>query len=146
MSMIGTAETDLLELYFTNAAHPNIGNTAGLQPAGAAGSFWISLLTADPEESGAVTNECVYTGYVRIAVARSGAGWTISGSNCSNAAAITFGEKTAAGDEDATHFGIHTAVSGAGNMIFYGALTATLSISDGVIPEFAIGDLDVNVD
>ena len=39
----------------------------------------------------AITNELTYTGYARVAVARSGAGWTISGANGSNAAAITSG-------------------------------------------------------
>ena len=34
----------------------------------------------------------------------------------------------------------------AGNLFFKGALSASLAVSTGITPEFAIGDLDVNLD
>lgn len=146
MSATNAFETAVLQLYFNNTDHANIGDAAGLQNSAAAGSFYISLHSADPGETGnQTTSEITYTGYARVAVARSGAGWTISGANCSNAAAVTFGNCTA-GSATATHFGIGTDVSGTGNLLFKGALTASLAISAGITPSFAIGELDVNAD
>lgn len=146
MSMTNAAETALLTLLFNNTDWANIGDAAGLQNSAAAGSFYVSLHTADPTETGTQTSsEAAYTGYARVAVARSGAGWTVSGNNVSNAAAVTFGACTA-GSSSVTHFGIGTDVSGAGNLILKGALTATLAVSAGITPSFAIGELDVNLD
>jgi hypothetical protein len=108
----------------------------------------VSLHTADPGEAGAQnTSEVSYTGYARQAVARSGAGWTVSGSNASNAAAVAFGPCTA-GSATITHFGIGTASSGAGVLLFKGALTASISVttSSNATQTFAIGVLDVDVD
>jgi len=145
MSATNGFETSLLTLIFNNTAIANIGNAGGLQPSSAPGDLYVGLTTADPTETGSTANELAYTGYARIAVARSAGGWTISSNNASNAAAITFGEMAAGGPESATHFFIATALTG-GDVLFSGALTGTLVINDGVIPEFAIGDLDINAD
>jgi hypothetical protein len=147
MSATDAFETALLNLYFNNVDHANVGDAAGLQNSTAAGSFFVSLHTADPGEAGTqTTSECVYTGYARVAVARSGAGWTVSGNNVSNTAVITFGTKTAGTDETVTHFGLGSASTAAGNLFFKGALTASRLISNGITPSFAIGELDVNLD
>jgi hypothetical protein len=146
MSATNAFETALLQLYFNNVDHANIGDAAGLQNSATAGSFHISLHTADPGEAGAQnTSEATYTGYARVAVARSGAGWTISGNNASNAAAVTFGACTA-GSNTITHFGIGSDASGVGNLFWKGALTASLAVSAGITPSFAIGELDTNAD
>jgi hypothetical protein len=146
MSLTNAAETALLNLLFANTDWANIGDAGGLQNSATAGSFYISLHTGDPGEAGdQTTSEATYTGYARVAVARSGSGWTISGNNASNAAAVTFGACTA-GSNTITHFGIGTASSGAGNLIASGALSASLAVSAGITPEFAIGALDVNAD
>lgn len=146
MSATDAFETALLNLYFLNTDHANVGDAAGLQNSAAAGSFFISLHTADPGEAGTqTTSEATYTGYARVAVARSGAGWTVSGNNVSNAASVAFGACTA-GTNTITHFGIGSASTGTGNLFFKGALTASLAVSAGVTPSFAIGDLDVNLD
>lgn len=147
MTATNAFETDLLELYFQNVDHPNVGDAAGLQNSAAAGNMHISLHTASPGETGTqTTSECAYTGYARVAVARSAGGFTVSGNNASNAAVVTFGQKTAGTDETVTHFGIGSDASGAGNLFFYGALTASLLVSNGITPSFAIGALDVNLD
>lgn len=146
MSATNAFETALLTLYFNNTDHANVGDAAGIQNSATAGSFYVSLHTANPDETGTqTTNEANYTGYARVAVARSGAGWTISGNNASNAAAVTFGPCTA-GSNTITHFGIGSDSSGAGNLFFYGALGASLAVSAGITPQFAIGALDVNLD
>lgn len=146
MSATNAFETALLTLYFNNTDHANIGDAAGLQNSATAGSFYVSLHTADPGETGTqTTSEATYTSYARVAVARSGAGWTVSGNNVSNAAAINFPAATG-GTNTITHFGIGSDSSGTGNLFFKGALSSSLSVSSGITPSFAIGDLDVNLD
>lgn len=146
MSATNAFETALLTLYFNNTDHAAVGDAAGIQNSATAGSFYISLHTADPGETGdQTTNEATYTSYARVAVARSGAGWTISGANASNAAAINFPAATG-GTNTITHFGIGSDSSAAGNLFFKGALTASLAVSSGITPSFAIGELDVNLD
>lgn len=146
MSATNAFETDLLEHYFNNTDHPNIGDAAGLQNSAAAGSFYISLHTGDPGETGnQTTSEATYGDYARVAVARSGAGWTISGNNVSNAAAVSF-PPAVSGTNTITHFGIGSDSSGAGNLFFKGALSASLAVSTGITPSFAIGELDVTAD
>lgn len=143
--MTNAAETALLTLIFNNTNWANIGDATGLRGSSTAGVFYISLHTADPGESGSQnTSEANYTGYARVSVARSGAGFTISGNNVSNAAAVTFGA-CSAGSSTVTYFGIGTDSAGAGNLIISGS-TNSLAVTAGITPSFAIGDLDVNID
>jgi hypothetical protein len=146
MSASNACETGLLALIFNNTDFANIGDAGGLQNSATAGSLYVSLHTADPGEAGdQTTSESAYTNYARVAVARSGAGWTVSGSNASNAAVITFPACGATGST-VTHFGIGTASSGAGVLLFSGALTASLAISNGVTPSFAVNQLDIDAE
>ncbi len=146
MSMTNAAEADLLELIFLNVDFAHIGNAGGLRGSTSAGSFYISLHTADPGESGnQTTNEASYTGYARVAVARSGSGFTLTTSTISNTALVQFAQCTG-GSNTLTHFGIGTDLSGSGNLIFKGALTSSLSVSNGIQPQFAAGALTVTVD
>jgi hypothetical protein len=102
----------------------------------------VSLHTADPGEAGTqTTNECAYTSYARVAVARSGAGWTVSGNAVTNAALVQFPQCTG-GSETATHFAIGTASTSTGKILYKGALSASLAISSGIQPQFGAGDLD----
>ena len=146
MSASNSFETELLLLMFNNTNLANIGDATGLRGSSTAGSFYISLHTADPAEAGtAVTSEATYTGYARVAVARSSAGFTIATNTVSNAAAVTFANCTA-GSNTITHFGIVQNSSGAGELYLSGALTASLAVSNGVTPSFLIGSLTVTVD
>ena len=146
MTMSNAAETALLGLYFTNAAHALVGDAPGLQPSATAGSLYVALHSSDPGEAGTQeTNEVSYTGYGRVAVARSGAGWTVSGNTVENAATIQFGECTG-GSTTATHFSVGTASTGAGQILFSGALTASRAISAGITPLYNPSALTVTVD
>jgi hypothetical protein len=147
MSATNAFETALLAFYFNNTDHANVGDAGGLQNSATAGSFYVSLHTADPGETGTqTTSETAYTGYARVAVARSGAGWTVSGSNVSNAAAILFGTCTAAPGAVLTHFGIGSDASGAGNLFLKGALGSSYQPAVGNAPNIPIGSLDVDLD
>lgn len=135
MSMSNTLENAIALLIFNNTNAANIGDATGLRGSSVAGSFWIALYTADPGETGtATTNETAYTGYARVAVARSGAGWTVTNNVASPAANIDFGECTASPGAAITHFGIVSSSSGAGDLLFYGALSASITMAVGVIP------------
>ena len=72
----------------------------------------------------------------------SGATWAVaSGGATSNAAAITFPACTS-GSNTITGFGAYDNSSG-GNLLWYG--TCSLSVSTGITPEFAIGELDITL-
>ena len=145
MSSTTAFKTALLNLYFLNTDHANIGDAAGLQNSATAGSFYISLHTADPGAAGnQTTSEATVGGYARVAVARSGAGWTVATANVSNAAAVTFPAVTS-GSNTVTYFGIGSDSSGAGNLFFRGALAVSRVLDAGETPSFAIGELDVDV-
>ncbi len=137
-------ENGLLSLIFENANYANVGDATGLRGSSTAGSFYISLHTAEPNEaSGTQTSsESAYTNYARQAVARSTAGWTVAAGVADNDAAITFPQCGATGST-ITHCGIGSDVSGAGNLFMTG--TASLSVSNGVTPQFAAGALDVSL-
>jgi hypothetical protein len=146
MSMSNASETNLLNLLFNNVDWPNVGDAAGLQNSATAGSFYVALHSADPGDAGdQTTNEVAYTGYGRVAVARSGAGFTVAGAQVSNAATVQFGECTA-GTATATHFSVGLLSAGAGDILYSGALSASRSISAGITPLFNAGALQGTVD
>jgi len=146
MSATDAFASAVLALYFNNTDHANVGDAAGLQNSATAGSFYVSLHTADPGETGSQnTTEATYTGYARVAVARSVAGWTVSGTSASNAAAVNFPICTS-GSDTLTHFGIGSNLAGAGNLFFKGALTTARDVDVDITPSFAIGELAVNAD
>ena len=146
MSMTNAAEANLLNLLFLNIDWANIGDAGGLQNSAAAGSFYISLHTADPGESGnQSTSETAYTSYARVAVARTGGGWTLTSQTISNTALVQFPQCTG-GTSTVSYFGIGTDLSGNGNLIMSGSLTSPRSVSNGIQPQFAAGALTVTVD
>jgi hypothetical protein len=151
MSKSNQWESDLLLLAFNNTAAAGIGNAGGLQPSAVAGSFYVALHTADPGEAGVqTTSEATYTGYARQAVARSGAGWTVSGTaptQVANAAAITYPACTAGGDS-LTHFSVGDDLAGGGKIRYIGTLTGSPVVVSTVNtpPSFAIGVLIITED
>ncbi len=146
MSMTNAAEAALLDLLFLNTDWAGIGDAGGLQNSATAGSFYISLHTADPGEAGSqTTSEVAYTGYARVAVARTAGGFTRTVSTVANTALVQFPQATG-GTATATHFGIGTDSTGTGNLLLKGALNASLSISNGIQPQFAAGAMTATVD
>jgi hypothetical protein len=149
MSASNAAENSLVLLIFNNTNMANVGDATGLRGSTTAGSLFIALHTADPGEAGdQTTSEATYTGYARVAVARSGAGFTVSGTaptQAANAAAVTFGACTA-GSSTCTYFSVGVATSGASVIIASGVLTAQLAVTAGITPTFAIGALTVTLD
>jgi hypothetical protein len=139
MSKGNTFENDLLLLIFNGTAIADIADNDATSPLT---NLQVSLHSSDPGEAGnQTTNEVAYTSYARVAVARSGAGWTVTGNAVTNAALIQFPQCTGS-SATATHFAIGTAASGTGKILYKGALSASLAISSGIQPQFGAGDLD----
>lgn len=149
MSASNAMESAVLLLYFNNTNHANMGDATGVRGSSTAGSLYVSGHTADPGEAGVQnTSETTYTGYARAAVARSGAGWTVSGTaptQAANAAIVSLG-LCSSGTPTLTHFGVGLASSGATELDWSGALAASLAVSPGVTPQFAIGTLIITND
>mgnify|MGYP007026943730 FL=1 len=102
-------------------------------------SRYIALYTADPGEAGtATTNEATYGSYARVTVTAATGFSAASGGSSDNTGLIQFPECTS-GSETITYVAIVTTVSGAGQIIYSGALTASRAISTGIQPQFAIG-------
>ncbi len=135
MSASNTTENDLALYIFDSTAPSWAGNA----------NFFVRLHSSDPGEAGtAITNEISYTSYDGVAVSRT-TGFTVSGNTASNAALVQFPTCTG-GTATATHFSICTTQNGAGQIIVSGALTSSLSISNGIQPQFNTGELDVVFD
>lgn len=132
MSKSNAFENDLLALIFHGDAIANIADNAGTSPLT---NLYVALHTADPGEAGdQSTSEVSYTGYSRVAVARTAGGWTITANSVSPVAAIEFGEMTGGTGGTVTYASIGVASSGAGKILYSGALTPTIAVALGVIP------------
>jgi hypothetical protein len=122
MSKSNTFENDLLNLIFKNTPIANIGDAGGLLASAVAGNLYKTLHTADPGEAGtAITSECAYLNYARVAVVR-GAGFTVTGSSVSPAANVDFPQAGAGANEVATHFGVVNTAAGAGKLLYKGII------------------------
>jgi hypothetical protein len=137
-----TFETDFLKLIFQATAITGLAENHSSPNA----NVYVSLHTGDVGEGGDQTTlEASYTSYARVAVARTSGGWTVASGACENTAAITFPACTG-GSNTITHFAVGTDSTGAGKVLYKGALTASLAVSSGITPEFAAGDLDITED
>lgn len=136
MSKSNATENDLLNYIFNGTAIPWAGAT----------DWYLALHTADPGEAGdQLTNETAYTGYARIIVPRSVGGWTVSANQAINAALLQFPQCTA-GSSVVTHVSVGRNASGASQILYSGALSASLSISSGIQPQISASALVVEED
>jgi hypothetical protein len=133
MAKGNTFINDLLKLIFNATAIANIADNAATSPLT---NLYVSLHTANPGAGGSqTTSEAAYTSYARVAVARTTGGWTAaSAQSTSPAATISFPAATG-GSETETYFGIGTASSGAGKLLYSGTVTPNISVSSGVTPQ-----------
>lgn len=146
MSKSNAFENKFLQLVFHNANIANIGDATGLRGSTAAGNLYVALHTADPGEAGVGnTSEATYTGYARKAVSRIAGNWTINNNQVQNAVAVAF-DPCSAGSNTITHFSIQSEASGATDILYKGALTASLVVSAGITPNFAINQITITED
>ena len=107
-------------------------------------NFYMALHTADPNLSSPSyqgTSEATYTGYARIAIPRSSAGFTIVNNLISNTAIVLFATCTG-GNNTITNWswGVSSS-SSTGEIIYTGFLAVPIIVTAGIQPEFAAGVL-----
>lgn len=123
----------LLALIFNGTTYTGLAENTTTSPLT---SLYVSLHTASPGVSGnQTTSETTYTSYARQAVARSTSGWTVSGETVNPAAIITFPQCTASSSDVITYFAVGTAASGSGSILYFGAISPTVTMANGVQPE-----------
>lgn len=108
----------------------------------------VGLLTTLPSDDiGTGLVEASYTGYSRQDLANNKTTWgnAVQGDPTvlSNDIAISFGQKTDAGDITVVGFGIWEDDSL--TLMFFGTVTPNATVSQNDTPEFAIGDLDLKL-
>jgi hypothetical protein len=135
-----TNAQNFLKLLFQAVTWANVAINA---TSGPLTNLYISLHTANPGATGdQTTSEAAYTGYTRIPVVRTSSGWSIAGQTISNVAAITF-PQSSSGPEIETYAGLGTAVSGAGVLLYFGQLTASLVVNNLITPQFSVAQLTI---
>ena len=135
MSLSNTAENDFLKCLLQ-----------GTDPSWRAwATLYLALHTADPWETGdQTTSEVAYTSYARVPLTKA-SDWTDGGSTFTNTNLEQFPTCTG-GTATATHFSIGTAVSGAWVRLASGVLGSSLSISNGIQPQFPASSLSITID
>jgi hypothetical protein len=132
MSASNAFENAVLLLYFNATAWTNVADNAASSPIT---NWQLSAHTSDPGEAGnQTTNESAYTSYARVAVARSGGGFTVSGASCTLAALTSFPAATG-GSETITHFGIGTASTSTGILHVSGTATPNIVVAAPTQPQ-----------
>jgi hypothetical protein len=144
MSAVNSFATALANLILNNQAITGIGDAGGLLPSASDGNLYLALFTTDPGETGDVTNECAYTSYARVAIARDNSEWTVTNGVAQNVNTITFPNATG-GSETATHWGLMSAISG-DNMIIGGELSSPIIISADVQAQIPANELIITFD
>lgn len=138
-SMTDVGEKAILNYLFRNTA-------IGLDGT----NVWIALFTTTPTDSTTGT-EVSGGSYARVAVVRTGAGWdAASGASpgtTQNTGAITFATATADWGT-VTGFGVCLSLAGSlsTDMIYWGALGANKTVSNGDTASYAAGTLSVTQD
>jgi hypothetical protein len=140
MSKSDTFENDFLKLILNATAITGLADNAA---SGTLTNLYLSLHTADPGETGSqTTNECTYTGYARVAVARTSAGWTITGNSAALTSLKAFANPTDATNlpQTASYWALGTASTGTGKILWSGSISPTIVISNtGVTPQLGTG-------
>jgi len=125
-SLTNFAENELIDHVFGTAYTP-------------VSNIYVALFTVDPTDSGTLTNEANYTGYAREEITVG-----VSASRrVTQDALVTFSQCTG-GSNDITHWGIMDGdTEGSNNMLAYGSLTSTKTVSSGKTPSIASSEVYV---
>jgi hypothetical protein len=138
MSKSNTTENDLMKLIFQKTLPAYLGTLATTGNA----NLYLALHTDDPGEGGSqTTDEADYTDYARVEVVRSSAGWTITDNQAENKELVQF-PLCGGGTNLVTYVSVGTEDSpAAGQILYSGLLNDGRTISAGIQPQFAAGDL-----
>lgn len=131
-----TLDTQMLALLLNGTAITGLAMNTTSSPLT---NLYLALHTASPGVGGVqTTNEAAYTSYARVAIARTSAGFTVSGGVATLTSAQNFPTATG-GSETETYFSLGTASSGAGQILYFGPLSPTIAVSNGVTPQLTTG-------
>lgn len=129
-------DTSLLALLLNATPIANVADNAASTPLT---SLYLSLHTASPGVSGnQTTNEAAYTSYARTAINRNSSGFTVASGVATLTSAVNFPTATG-GSETETYAGVGSASSGAGVLYYFGPLSPTIAVSNGVTPQLTTG-------
>ncbi len=131
MSKSNAYETSILALLFNTTAIADLAENDTSSPFTA---LWLSLHEGDPGEAGnQATNEATYASYARFGASRSTSDFTVAGNSVTLASNVDFPACTA-DCNTANYFGLGTASSGAGILMYSGSIAPTIAITSGVTP------------
>lgn len=121
---------DLLKLLFNATAVANIADNAASSPLT---NLYLGLHTADPGAGGnQTTSEAAYVGYARVAAARSGSGFTVSGQSVTLASAVTFAQAPTNATDVLMFWAVGTASSSTGKVLYSGPIGSNLGVGTAV--------------
>jgi hypothetical protein len=124
---------DYLKLILNATAIANIADNAASSPLT---NLYLNLCTANPAATGdQTTSEAAYTSYARVAVARSTSGFTASSAQSSVLVATASFPAATGGSETETYATLGTASSGTGKLLYFGAVSPSLAVANGVTPQ-----------
>lgn len=118
-----------------------LDNSMGTSPSN---NRWLALFTGNPGETGSQVDEITGGSYARQPVTFNAATTVTLKGTATNNGDVEFGPATASWGT-VTHMGICDAVTG-GNVIWYGALSASKAIDSGDSLIFRDTDLVVTLD
>jgi hypothetical protein len=136
-SISDTTESAILALVFNATTWSNYAINATTSPET---TINVSLNTgANVTDTDTMsTSEISYTGYARLAPARTSGGWTVSGTSPTTvnpAAALTFGQMTAGAGGTVTTFTTGKSGGGAAAVLWGGLVSPNITVSNGVTPQ-----------
>ena len=131
-------ENAILKLLFNATSDALFASSIGSMT-----NIYCALHTGDPSDSGTQTSNEVqtsaYATYTRVAIARTGSGFTVTGSSVSPVASVTFPTTSGVGTGcTVTHFSFGELLTGAGKIFYSGTITPNIVIpatTAGVIPQ-----------
>lgn len=131
-----TFSNQMLALIFNGTTIANIAINA---TSGPLTNLYMAMHTADPGASGTQsTNEVAYTGYARVAVARTAGGWTVSGQAVTPVANIMFPNPTGSPTAVATWVSVGVASSGATTFLYAVPISPSITVTAGIPPSFTM--------
>lgn len=124
---------DYLKLLLNATAIANIADNAASSPLT---NLYMGLSTGTLNAASTqTTTEAAYTSYARVAIARTSSGFTASSAQSSALVATCSFPAATGGSESETYAMLGTASSSTGKSLYWGAISVSLAVSNGVTPQ-----------
>ena len=142
MSKSNFFEQGMLDLIFRGNGLSQIADNAA---SSAITDLWVAAHTTSPGEGGQQGgNEAAYGGYSRVVTSRSSNDWSLSSGSSSGASVspttTLSWPQCSSGSATLTHFSIGlTSATTDGEILYFGTLTPSVSVSSGVTPQLTTG-------